>query len=243
MAHAGPYLVPGQQRLVLVAGVLTAPVAVVDQASRRSAMGDCHLQGTEGQLFGEPGTDRPAHNAPGIQVDHHSQVEPAFASAHVGDVTHPGGIRPVDGEVPVQQVGHIWQHSGYTSRRLPLLLSLGDDAVLAHQTSNPVPAHLVTQGQQGPENPPIAITFVRFSMNLPNRCQQLLISQSTPARRTPTPGIIATGRDSHQAGRVAALEIDAGTASRTRISLFWGGENAHGLLRPVFWPDVRAPGE
>ena len=75
-----------QQSLILIAGVLTAPVRVMQQARRRLANGDGHLQSVNDQLPVQAITHGPAHNAPGVKVQDHCQIEPPLCGRHISDI-------------------------------------------------------------------------------------------------------------------------------------------------------------
>ena len=75
-----------QQSLILAAGVLTAPVRMMQQARRRLANGDGHLQSVNDQLPVQAITHGPAHNAPGVKVQDHCQIEPPLCGRHISDI-------------------------------------------------------------------------------------------------------------------------------------------------------------
>lgn len=94
-----------QQSLILAAGVLTAPVRVMQQARRRLANGDGHLQSVNDQLPVQAITHGPAHNAPGVKVQDHCQIEPPLCGRHISDIGQPDLVRPVSGENLVKLIG------------------------------------------------------------------------------------------------------------------------------------------
>jgi hypothetical protein len=61
-AHAANKVVFDQQGLILVAGILTAPVRVHDQSRRRAALLDRHAQGITDQACRHARGHRPAHD-------------------------------------------------------------------------------------------------------------------------------------------------------------------------------------
>lgn len=72
-----------------MAAVSTAPVAVKDQAFRRSAPEPGHGQRPPDQARLYVRQRAPAHHLPAEQVDHGCQVQPALVGGDVGDVAAP----------------------------------------------------------------------------------------------------------------------------------------------------------
>ncbi len=80
-------------------------VGVHDRAGLASvASPDGHLQGVDDELGTEVISDRPADDATREGIDHSRQVDLALCRRVLGDVAHPEGIGPVDGELAVDEV-------------------------------------------------------------------------------------------------------------------------------------------
>ena len=47
---------------------------------------------------------RPADDAAEVEIDHHSQIGKAFPYSDIGDVGHPGPVRCLHVELPIQRV-------------------------------------------------------------------------------------------------------------------------------------------
>jgi hypothetical protein len=77
---------------------------VVDQPGLRSPTLQGHDQGIDAQPRPQVIRHRPADDLTGRQILNHSQVEPALVGGKVADVGQPDRVRPVGGEVPVEQV-------------------------------------------------------------------------------------------------------------------------------------------
>jgi hypothetical protein len=65
----------------------------MDQPRRWLSLGDGHVQGVHDQLGAQVLGHGPAHDPPREGVQDHSQVEPAFVGALLGDVGHPQPVR------------------------------------------------------------------------------------------------------------------------------------------------------
>jgi len=92
----------------------------------------------------------PANDAPGIQVQDHSQIEPAFFGPNITDIHHPFLVWPFGKEIPAQQVRRNVELVIAIRRglvfvplsgmlRIPCRSKVSDNGypVLAHQTANP----------------------------------------------------------------------------------------------------------
>ncbi len=101
-----------QHGCIRVAGVLHAPVTVMQQAAQRSTMRlaafDHHRQRIHRQRGPEVTGHRVADHTTGVQVKHHRQVQPAFAGRHVRQVSHSRTIRLRLGKLSIQA---IWRHA------------------------------------------------------------------------------------------------------------------------------------
>ncbi len=88
-AHAGLGTDLGQALAVAVAGVLAAPIRVVDESGRWPASGDGHVEGVEGDAGGQTGAHRPADDPAGEEIEHDREIEPALAGRDVSNVGQP----------------------------------------------------------------------------------------------------------------------------------------------------------
>ena len=93
-AHAGLDAGGFQAGDVVAAGVLNAPVGVVDQARRRTTTRlSGHLQRVQGQARGEMVFQRPADHLAAEGVQHDRQIDEGLGEPHIGDVRHPQPVR------------------------------------------------------------------------------------------------------------------------------------------------------
>jgi hypothetical protein len=77
---------------------------VEDAAARRGSQGDGYLQRPDRQIALHAVADGPADDAPRMQAQDHSQIQPPLAGPDVADVTRPFLVRPSRREVAIQQV-------------------------------------------------------------------------------------------------------------------------------------------
>jgi len=75
---------------------------------------------------------RPAHHRPGIQIQNHYQVQPAFPGGNKRDVPGPLRIGPRDHKLLVQQIRRRFRLARIR-RHAELGYRLGYDAAPAHQ--------------------------------------------------------------------------------------------------------------
>lgn len=69
----------------------------------RGPQGNGHLQGPDREIaFQAVGS--PADDAPGMQIEDDSEIQPALAGPDVADVARPFPVRPIRREVTLQQV-------------------------------------------------------------------------------------------------------------------------------------------
>jgi hypothetical protein len=90
-----------QDILVVVGAVLAAAIAVEDAAARRGSQGDGHLQRPDRQIPLHAVAYGPADDAPRMQVQDHSQIQPPLAGPDVADVTRSFQVRPSRREVAI----------------------------------------------------------------------------------------------------------------------------------------------
>lgn len=77
-AHRNLEAILAQELLVIVAAILRAAIGVVNAARRRLAQVDGHLQRTDCEVAFHAVADGLADHAPGIEIDDHGEIKPAF---------------------------------------------------------------------------------------------------------------------------------------------------------------------
>lgn len=128
-----------QLRLVLGTGVLAAAARVVEHPWRGPAAGQRIMQGCQRHGAVEGRGHRPANDAPGGEIHHRRQVQPALVGGHGGEITHPHLVGSGGGELPGQHVGgHRQGMPGIRGRPVaPAVLGL--QAGLAHDARHAMP--------------------------------------------------------------------------------------------------------
>ena len=119
--------------LVIVGAVLAATVAVEDATSRRGLQGDGHLQRPDHQIPLYAIADGPADDAPRMQIQDYSQIQPPLSGPDVADVAHPFLVWSICREVAIRQVRCDVERVIAVSGRLEFACSFNDDPVLSHQ--------------------------------------------------------------------------------------------------------------
>ena len=93
-----------QDFLIVVRTVLTAAVAVEDAVPRWGSQSDGHLQRLDRQIGFHAAADGPADDAPRMQIEDDSEIQPALAGPDIADIARTFLIGPIRCEVTIQQV-------------------------------------------------------------------------------------------------------------------------------------------
>jgi hypothetical protein len=186
------------------AGVLTALVAVEDDALVGPAPEPRHRQRVRHDVSRNPGLDLPAHHFAVEQVQHDGQVQPAFARLDVGDVTRPHAVGRHRHRMPGVRRGLV----------APLVASA--DAVFTHQVLHPSKVDPVAPSLQLPVHSSRAMGSLDLRADALDQRQRLRIRQPRAIRlSTAAPGPVAAdahGQHLTHVGQrvVAALRVDLG---------------------------------
>ena len=84
----------------------------------------------------------PTNDTPGMQIEDHRQIQPAFARPDIADVASPCLVRLICFEVAIQQVRGDVERMIAVCGRLELARSFNGDRLFAHQTPNPAWPHI-----------------------------------------------------------------------------------------------------
>jgi len=103
-AHRTDHAVFLQPRLEGSACILASPVGMMDQPRCRLPAKHRHGQRINHDVRPHPRLERPPHDFPVEQIEHHSEIQPAFLCPDVGQVGRPDLIWLARREVPVEQV-------------------------------------------------------------------------------------------------------------------------------------------
>lgn len=100
-AHAWLHVHDVEMMAVVQAGVLTAPVGMVDQARLGLASPKGHFQGPNAQGCLHMIIHGIAYNPPGEQIHDDGQIQPTLFGPNAGDISRPNPIGLIDGKLAV----------------------------------------------------------------------------------------------------------------------------------------------
>lgn len=92
-AHAGEHPMSLEQAAIFMTGILRAAIRMMQQACRRTPMGERPVQGLLNQRGFEMVSGGPADDLAAAKVHHGRQIKPALGGGNVSDVAHPDLIR------------------------------------------------------------------------------------------------------------------------------------------------------
>ena len=72
-----------------------------------AALGNGHSECVGRELASERVAHGPAHNSPGVHVQHGRQVQPALARWDVGHIAEPASIGPLGFKAPPDMLGYL----------------------------------------------------------------------------------------------------------------------------------------
>lgn len=147
-AHALRNLPVCEQLAVLVGGILAATIAMVDEPWRWTASSESALQSAQWQLGVEAIAHRPADDAARIEIEHDSQVGPAFGGPDVRDVADPDAVWRIYGEVLPEQVWCEAQRVIGVRGFVKGSRVHGTNSMLAHEPANQFAADVLASIQQ-----------------------------------------------------------------------------------------------
>ncbi len=148
-AHGGNDFARFQPLDVIGAGILAAPVGMVNEARSGFAPGDGAVERLQAQLRPQMIVRCPAHDLHRCHVLDGRQIEPAFVRGHIGDVGEPDRIRPFGPEVLRQEIGRDAEIvPGIRGPGLGAAFGPGGKARLGHQPGHPLAAHRHPLGLQ-----------------------------------------------------------------------------------------------
>jgi hypothetical protein len=192
-AHTNSCLDSIQERQVVVAGILTSAVGMMNQAWWRVASTQRHFQRLDGQPVIQTRLHGPTDDCTGAKVNNSRQVEPAFISGDVGNVRHPLLIEARCREATSQDIGGCGSVMSRLGCRAEYWSSSRTQPFQVHQAGDSVSTamHLLHQPSV---NPPIAVGLPAFIEDSPDLSQQLLVSQRKTAWRPLSPRVVPRAR-------------------------------------------------
>src|SRR2546425_726454 len=156
-AHAADDPVLRQHPLVVAAGVLTAPIRMMQQAPRGTTASQRHPEGVEGEVVRDALAHRPADGEARAEIEDHRQVEPALARRDVRDVGDPRLIRLCPLELPRQDVGRDGERVSRVGRHPELPAAPGGEPADPHQARHALATRPAAAVHQFGVNPRAAI--------------------------------------------------------------------------------------
>src|SRR5262245_19794255 len=217
--HAGSQLVNSQQFAVIKSRILNSAIRMMQQPFFRTASSEGHLQSRHTQVGRERVAHRPPDDHPAAQVQQDRQIQPAFASANVGNITTPGAVDAacfLHSEAPAQ---HIFSYSIFMFRvrgqRPIATFCLGAQARFAHQPSDSIPAAGSPRSPQFAVDTRTAVSSPTGFMNGSNDHAQTLVFFGSRTGRSFLGGIEAGAtnfqRPAHQHhGKFVTMNSNAG---------------------------------
>ena len=146
--HALPDAVSLQTFPVGSGGILDAAVTVKDEAFIWFLPPHSHVQGIQSKPRVDPAGKGIAYDLLETEVLHNGQIQPALAGRDVGDIAHPGLVRPVKGEVPLEQVRGDGMAVQGVGRGLVCAAAGGADACQTHLAVYPLAGTAKLRPQQ-----------------------------------------------------------------------------------------------
>src|SRR6185437_4738638 len=212
-AHATGVVVPLQQPLVVVTGVLAATIRVRQQTFTRQATCYRHLQGIHPQTTGNSLTHRPTDALSRVQIFHGCQVQPTLSRRDIRDVRHPGLIRCARLKLPIQDILRHRSVMVGVGGTAELPFAFGCNPLLTHEFSHRVLAAILAPCPQFPVHTRTAVAFFDLLMDGLDFDDQRLTPSLAYTGGTPSPGVVAAGgnlqQPTHQSHRpVGAVFVD-----------------------------------
>lgn len=140
--HALGHAIAPQPLPKYPAAVLAALVGVKQHARRAAPLLIRHVERFHDQLSIRPAGHRPAHDPPGVEVEHRGQVMPAATCPYISDVAAPHLIGLLDIKFTRQKIGNILS---FRPRDLLTMSSrlFGDQPGFLHQATHLEPTNLM----------------------------------------------------------------------------------------------------
>jgi len=195
-AHTSLNLIFGQPMAIILAGILTAPIRMMQQARRWLPGFQSQTQGSQHQLPFQAFSHSPADNPARVQIQNRRQIQPAFGRRDEGEVGQPFLVGLLGDKVSVKQMGRN-RLVGVTvgGDYLEFTALFGAQSNLAHQPGHPLVAALDPIFSQFDLNTDAAVGLAAFLMNDFNLLGQALIGHLARADRAFAPGLVATARN------------------------------------------------
>jgi PAS domain-containing protein len=222
-AHAADDPAGREQALVVGAGVLAAPIRVMQRGGMMQGQGTPQRGARQRAI--EPGTGGPADDSPRREIEQYREIEPALRGPAVRQVGRPDPLGPARRKLARQMIRRDGVVGGAPGGHPESAARQAAEPGGAHQARDPLPAHPLARFPKIAMNPRAAIGPMTPAMAGGDRDLELGIPPVSAAGRAPLPGVKARARD-----RELGAAIGAGTGGTGGAIL--GAAGGLGLCAP-----------
>ena len=149
-----------KEGLVSGAGVLNAPIGVVEQSRPGLAIAPGLLEGILDQGAFEAVLSRPANELAAFKVHDGGQVKPPFAGGNVSDIGDPDLVEPGGSWTVVEQIFSDWKGvSAIGGFRTEAAFLDRSELMLLHEAGHAVASDALTLGAELVSQPRAAVGF------------------------------------------------------------------------------------
>jgi hypothetical protein len=168
---------------------------VEQEAWARLSLHECQGEGFVRQLLIEGGSHSPADDAPGVEIEHNGQMQPALPGADRRDIRDPALIGRRSGEVAPQSIRRGRQLGPSRCDPAEASLGAGDDSLTPHEPRDAMPARLDPLGLEFLVDARRPIGSTAGEVSRANVNEQGLIALGLTRGWATRPGVEATGGD------------------------------------------------
>jgi hypothetical protein len=196
----------GELRLISSAGILTAPVGVMEQSCLRMPTSQGHVKRQGDQVLILSWSHGPSYDHPGEQIQDDCQVQPPLSRRDRSDICDPLGIGTSRSKIPVEPIGgEGCRRIAARGPRLAPLVRLGAQPQSLHQAHHAFASTPPPTIPQGNVKTGTSVDLAIFQEEaLDFSCKSgifsLVLADGPVAR-----GIIATHRDWHRTWHISVI--------------------------------------
>jgi hypothetical protein len=203
-AHAGDQAGALQLLAVKQAGVLHAPIRMMNDAARMAPLLQGPRQGLQRPAGFQVLPERPAQDLAAIKVHHRRQKQPPLRGGDVRDVGDPNLIgfgrgRPIQQQVGRNRLVMVAVGGAHFARASAAAF----EAVLPHQSLHPLMVANLPLGAQGLGDARAAVRAPVLLESLPNLRQKQLIALGPRARPAFAPRVIAAAGHAQKRAQIS----------------------------------------
>src|SRR6266540_5031879 len=188
--------------------VLTTLIGVMNHCRRRS-LGDGHLQRCGDKRRSQVRSHGPSDDLATPHIEHNREIEEPHPRRHVSDIGNPQGVRPIGGEVPIDQIGSGSSRPVPSRRHRRLPPTDSCQSGFFHQASDPLPPDARSLVLQLRVNARRSVGLARTVVNRSYPLLKLFVFSLPYGDHSPAPRVIAAGGDfqhtAHRADRKHGL--------------------------------------